>query len=154
MIWIYKKIRMTYNLTLHCATAICCARRGSVIWTRRHQRGCQDWKFWELWRSWIGDELGAVVVERMTGNFGQPRERRGHGRTTRLMHERETVVRGFVKCHGDSEAGRWNHPPRNRFIREQILGLAMILSGTQGYMSWLCLREYVWTVEWLLASVN
>ena len=44
--------------------------------------------------------MGAAVVEGMTGNFGQPRERRGHGRTTRLMHERETVVRGFVKCHG------------------------------------------------------
>ena len=45
--------------------------------------------------------MGAVVVERMTGNFGQPRERRGHGRTPRLMHDREAVVRGFVKCHGD-----------------------------------------------------
>jgi hypothetical protein len=35
-------------------------------------------KIWELWRSWIG-ELGAAVVERMTGNFSQPRKGEGMG---------------------------------------------------------------------------
>jgi hypothetical protein len=32
---------------------------------------------------------------------------------------------------GTPSAGRWSHPPRNPFIREQILGLAIIILWTE-----------------------